>query len=173
MYIRVGIDRHVRVFPNGTKDAHPLMARHACHGLSVVLLDSLNLFGHLRRTIQKVRHTPQQVNTITHGAWRKDVHGHPSGGKLLDVLATVFFGYGEHEIRAQGDDGRDIRIFRAANLRLGGHRYCWFRTVVGNPHHLLPLTKAKEHFSDTRSEEHTSELQSPMYLVCRLLLEKK
>src|SRR5437879_12412955 len=27
--------------------------------------------------------------------------------------------------------------------------------------------------TDTRSEEHTSELQSPMYLVCRLLLEKK
>src|SRR5436189_3460182 len=28
-------------------------------------------------------------------------------------------------------------------------------------------------FYDVRSEEHTSELQSPMYLVCRLLLEKK
>src|SRR5437764_2840292 len=27
--------------------------------------------------------------------------------------------------------------------------------------------------SVARSEEHTSELQSPMYLVCRLLLEKK
>src|SRR5437879_9702104 len=27
--------------------------------------------------------------------------------------------------------------------------------------------------STIRSEEHTSELQSPMYLVCRLLLEKK
>src|SRR5437763_6836357 len=27
--------------------------------------------------------------------------------------------------------------------------------------------------SPGRSEEHTSELQSPMYLVCRLLLEKK
>src|SRR5437762_13104032 len=26
---------------------------------------------------------------------------------------------------------------------------------------------------EPRSEEHTSELQSPMYLVCRLLLEKK
>src|SRR5437762_14299880 len=26
---------------------------------------------------------------------------------------------------------------------------------------------------EKRSEEHTSELQSPMYLVCRLLLEKK
>src|SRR5258708_21891903 len=28
-------------------------------------------------------------------------------------------------------------------------------------------------FSSTRSEEHTSELQSPDHLVCRLLLEKK
>src|SRR5437879_6473374 len=28
-------------------------------------------------------------------------------------------------------------------------------------------------FVNVRSEEHTSELQSPMYLVCRLLLEKK
>src|SRR3989441_7254575 len=28
-------------------------------------------------------------------------------------------------------------------------------------------------FKDTRSEEHTSELQSLAYLVCRLLLEKK
>src|SRR5437762_8252072 len=28
-------------------------------------------------------------------------------------------------------------------------------------------------FIRARSEEHTSELQSPMYLVCRLLLEKK
>src|SRR2546425_2090036 len=29
------------------------------------------------------------------------------------------------------------------------------------------------HFLPTRSEEHTSELQSLAYLVCRLLLEKK
>src|SRR5437879_10692622 len=29
------------------------------------------------------------------------------------------------------------------------------------------------HRRRARSEEHTSELQSPMYLVCRLLLEKK
>src|SRR5690348_18226041 len=28
-------------------------------------------------------------------------------------------------------------------------------------------------FEDERSEEHTSELQSPVHLVCRLLLEKK
>src|SRR5256885_4893085 len=31
----------------------------------------------------------------------------------------------------------------------------------------------QEHFQESRSEEHTSELQSPCNLVCRLLLEKK
>src|SRR5437762_8245939 len=34
-------------------------------------------------------------------------------------------------------------------------------------------TEIKRFPGDRRSEEHTSELQSPMYLVCRLLLEKK
>src|SRR5437764_8622670 len=33
--------------------------------------------------------------------------------------------------------------------------------------------QAQNEKADARSEEHTSELQSPMYLVCRLLLEKK
>src|SRR5438876_4529027 len=32
---------------------------------------------------------------------------------------------------------------------------------------------AIEYRADERSEEHTSELQSPVHLVCRLLLEKK
>src|SRR5437899_11071015 len=32
---------------------------------------------------------------------------------------------------------------------------------------------ARHHAPDTRSEEHTSELQSLRHLVCRLLLEKK
>src|SRR5437764_11575115 len=36
---------------------------------------------------------------------------------------------------------------------------------------VAPLTL--ERYVHERSEEHTSELQSPMYLVCRLLLEKK
>src|SRR5258708_11951427 len=47
---------------------------------------------------------------------------------------------------------------------------------------LSPLTSARTSFNPptldslldvTRSEEHTSELQSPDHLVCRLLLEKK
>src|SRR5947208_10216392 len=37
----------------------------------------------------------------------------------------------------------------------------------------LERTIAVDSGSGTRSEEHTSELQSPDHLVCRLLLEKK
>src|SRR5437879_8824444 len=47
----------------------------------------------------------------------------------------------------------------------------------GNPERFSPpLAKyrsAQKGNIGQRSEEHTSELQSPMYLVCRLLLEKK
>src|SRR3712207_7654623 len=36
-----------------------------------------------------------------------------------------------------------------------------------------PVELARRHKHTGRSEEHTSELQSRQYLVCRLLLEKK
>src|SRR5437762_1332484 len=42
-------------------------------------------------------------------------------------------------------------------------------TALGRAPVVVLLDRAKL----PRSEEHTSELQSPMYLVCRLLLEKK
>src|SRR3970040_2417237 len=42
--------------------------------------------------------------------------------------------------------------------------------LVGVP---CPPRRRRGSIARPRSEEHTSELQSPMYLVCRLLLEKK
>src|SRR5437879_5526620 len=49
------------------------------------------------------------------------------------------------------------------------------RVKRGVPPRMSPVTDAFDviDFLPARSEEHTSELQSPMYLVCRLLLEKK
>src|SRR2546425_9027482 len=45
---------------------------------------------------------------------------------------------------------------------------CWLlRTAWADAHPVAPMAR------QTRSEEHTSELQSLAYLVCRLLLEKK
>src|SRR5437762_3520469 len=43
--------------------------------------------------------------------------------------------------------------------------------LLVRPNALRP--KPLREIVEERSEEHTSELQSPMYLVCRLLLEKK
>src|SRR3712207_7272785 len=46
------------------------------------------------------------------------------------------------------------------------------RPGLRGPHHLTrAVPRARER--PPRSEEHTSELQSRQYLVCRLLLEKK
>src|SRR5438552_14980430 len=39
--------------------------------------------------------------------------------------------------------------------------------------HHEPFSRARARDGRLRSEEHTSELQSPDHLVCRLLLEKK
>src|SRR5258707_7287060 len=52
-----------------------------------------------------------------------------------------------------------------------------FRSVVPRHHrqdpHLQDLQRQRRAGRQRRSEEHTSELQSRQYLVCRLLLEKK
>src|SRR5258708_20121175 len=50
-------------------------------------------------------------------------------------------------------------LFRSANVK-------W-------PSPPRPMPPAASISRSTRSEEHTSELQSPDHLVCRLLLEKK
>src|SRR2546422_4360958 len=57
-------------------------------------------------------------------------------------------------------------LFRSLNAR---------RTAVSSPRSVLPATTTVR-LADRRkkrSEEHTSELQSRLHLVCRLLLEKK
>src|SRR2546422_7898124 len=57
---------------------------------------------------------------------------------------------------------------------LGAHLYlAWFepRFLHGRPEPFAEISR--EMRFHTRSEEHTSELQSRLHLVCRLLLEKK
>src|SRR5437762_8460615 len=80
--------------------------------------------------------------------------------------------------------------FLQRNSSRGGDRFChyacirWFRAFPAKRdgrqiwaiglHHEFPKRNLCRNFSHShavfRSEEHTSELQSPMYLVCRLLL---
>src|SRR5258707_13822671 len=47
------------------------------------------------------------------------------------------------------------------------------RMVRRTPHAVVDANRRRDVTTRQRSEEHTSELQSRQYLVCRLLLEKK
>src|SRR3712207_8975960 len=49
----------------------------------------------------------------------------------------------------------------------------WPTFAVVVPHLHALLQSSSKFLREPRSEEHTSELQSRQYLVCRLLLEKK
>src|SRR5437879_8326499 len=83
-----------------------------------------------------------------------------------DVPLAPYIGEIQDEIRhlcSLGFSGRELDYLR---------RWRFFKSDFID---LLGLFQLDERFikvSRIRSEEHTSELQSPMYLVCRLLLEK-
>src|SRR5437762_10649429 len=62
--------------------------------------------------------------------------------------------------------GRQHEAKAESRQELGDHR-----SVLGGGERPCNIAEAPK--AAARSEEHTSELQSPMYLVCRLLLEKK
>src|SRR5256885_11146238 len=66
-------------------------------------------------------------------------------------------------------------LFRSRRLRCRRHlRVLLLRPAAGHHRrHRLADQPAGDQIGAARSEEHTSELQSPCNLVCRLLLEKK
>ena len=70
-------------------------------------------------------------------------------------------------------------IGRVIRRNLARFKYCYEKQLNANPNLAgkisvyFTIAPTGSVASATRSEEHTSELQSPMYLVCRLLLEKK
>src|SRR5207237_10661615 len=65
---------------------------------------------------------------------------------------------------------RSPRILRAGPALEPGEPPCSFRSSSPRPSRPPLCNRSRE---SSRSEEHTSELQSHLNLVCRLLLEKK
>src|SRR5437879_8836296 len=62
---------------------------------------------------------------------------------------------------------------RLGDARPGAHATPVERAPPSPAQRLQQERHEPQNYACVRSEEHTSELQSPMYLVCRLLLEKK
>src|SRR3712207_7818299 len=64
-------------------------------------------------------------------------------------------------------------VGREAARRTLGQRHFDVQVMGGAALHMGNIAEMRTGEGKTRSEEHTSELQSRQYLVCRLLLEKK
>src|SRR2546425_7310992 len=75
--------------------------------------------------------------------------------------------------RSQGARRRKRRTHRAALLLGHSHGHRLPEGAVQHPPEPRPPQRRRLDLPKRRSEEHTSELQSLAYLVCRLLLEKK
>ena len=82
-------------------------------------------------------------------------------GKTYEIKTIINTGYAVHISRISASGRYLFVIGRDAKINMID---LWMK---------VPATVASIKVGMERSEEHTSELQSPMYLVCRLLLEKK
>src|SRR5438445_2475532 len=95
------------------------------------------------------------------------------------TIAFFFQGYGDHRDlhsfpTRRSSDLQGGRVVLLALVALLGASYLYlvrFCSSCGRMHRNFKLAECAR--CGARSEEHTSELQSRQYLVCRLLLEKK
>src|SRR5437762_6827145 len=148
-------------------------ARARIHGAQVVdqlreVFDAVNIVMRRRRNQRGARRGVPDA---------RDVFGDFLGGQLstltrlraLRHLDFEFFGVDEI-IRRDSKTSRGDLLDLIGRSRLEAIGVRIFAAFAG----IAPATELiHRHSQRARSEEHTSELQSPMYLVCRLLLEKK
>src|SRR2546425_5821980 len=84
--------------------------------------------------------------------------------------ALCVVGSEEEVLREQVETGATLLRLAPSHVRFGHFEFFYWRRQFDHLKTLADYVLA-QHFP--RSEEHTSELQSLAYLVCRLLLEKK
>src|SRR5690606_40493981 len=66
-----------------------------------------------------------------------------------------------------------VSYYSLADVLLIAYKADEYKDQLSNPHKMMEYLASGKMIVATRSEEHTSELQSRENLVCRLLLEKK
>src|SRR3712207_8160697 len=91
---------------------------------------------------------------------------------VLDAMADAIAKAARSRYGAETDIHAEINA-KTGELRLARHLLVVEDGAVENDSREITLAEARTRHNPARSEEHTSELQSRQYLVCRLLLEKK
>src|SRR2546426_3440067 len=104
--------------------------------------------------------------------WRESLRGYQTLADSAGIAATLTaMGAGFYFAQRYDSAESYLGLAQGYAERVRDYR------MLGNVLNLLGLVNWKrgdlQRASDLRSEEHTSELQSPCNLVCRLLLEKK
>src|SRR3712207_6957051 len=98
---------------------------------------------------------------------------------VKEILGTDGISGTFGEVWLDGDyvgelEGFQAKIdFEKAPVPRPRHHLKAHKTIGAEGKGSLTMTKVSSRMTKLRSEEHTSELQSRQYLVCRLLLEKK
>src|SRR5690348_17678647 len=103
---------------------------------------------------------------------------HATAAWLVDNSSLTFEQIAEFcglhilEVQAIADDTAATKLTGRDPIRAGELTHEEIEKGQKDPDYKLQMWKAPEAVRRTRrSEEHTSELQSPVHLVCRLLLE--
>src|SRR3989454_12842237 len=131
----------------------PPLSRSAVAGPPLQQLGGLALPLVAEVGAQQIRHLPAVPHLLGHHAHEREQV--VIGGRVLEQVALLL-----HR-RELGIALVDDEV-----------EQCVADALVGDVHHGGPLALTFV-VPELRSEEHTSELQSPCNLVCRLLLEKK
>src|SRR3712207_2196483 len=94
--------------------------------------------------------------------------------RLVDRIADIDFVVTDNEIEAFLLESNLIKRYRPVfNIELKDQQRYTYLKITDEAYPRLLVARRNRAGEFTRSEEHTSELQSRQYLVCRLLLEKK
>src|SRR5207237_4150700 len=117
-------------------------------------LDFTNPFELLIATMLSAQSTDVRVNIVTKSLFRK----YPNPQAFAAATQPEM----ERDVRQTGFFRNKAKAVIAAS-----------KTIVEKHGGAVPRTMEEQRRHVSRSEEHTSELQSHLNLVCRLLLEKK
>src|SRR5438552_11927849 len=116
--------------------------------------------------------SPTPGEALFVNAWFKDCAGKPIAGAEVDVWHSSTEGFYENQDPVQADMNLRGKFTtdKDGHIAFRSIKPAGYPIPIDGPTGDLLRAQGRHNM---RSEEHTSELQSPDHLVCRLLLEKK
>src|SRR5256885_2346405 len=133
---------------------------------TVMAQSSVTIYGRINTTVEREKIGDQTVNKMENNSSRWGMRGVEDLGGGLKAGFVLESGFASDTGMGSSSTGA-LTFGRQSEVNLSGS---FGKIRMGN---FFPGSYFATADYVSRSEEHTSELQSPCNLVCRLLLEKK